>query len=140
MVDVWIEHAGKTLYDNSYRRRETRMPRIELKLLATLVAALAITYSSLAQQRIAGIGLVLGVKDHAIVIMKVLPDTPASKAGLAAGFMVRSVDGVPVVARDLKGCVDRLRGEAGTKVKLELVNAAQNKTNIVELTREELKL
>ena len=41
-------------------------------------------------------------------------------------------------ANDLRGCVEHLRGAAGTKVRLELLDAPHNKTNTVELTRERI--
>ena len=70
--------------------------------------------------------------------MKVLPNTPASKAGLAPGLVVRKIDGTATDGKLLKECVDMLRGGVGTKVKLELVDTANSKTNTVELTRERI--
>jgi carboxyl-terminal processing protease len=67
--------------------------------------------------------------------MKVLPHTPASKAGLVPGLVVRKIDGTTTDGKLLKECVDMVRGAVGTKVKLELVDTANSKTNTVELTR-----
>jgi C-terminal processing protease CtpA/Prc len=89
-----------------------------------------------AQESVTGVGVALGVEDQAITIRKVLPHTPASKAGLVPGLAVRKIDGTTTDGKLLKECVDMLRGEVGTKVKLELVDPANSKTNTVELTRE----
>ena len=91
-----------------------------------------------AQERVTGVGVALGVEADTIKIMKVLPNTPASKAGLAPGLVVRKIDGTATDGKLLKECVDMLRGGVGTKVKLELVDTANSKTNTVELTRERI--
>ena len=88
----------------------------------------------------AGIGVALAVRDHAVKIMTVLPNTPAAKAGLSVGLIVPKIDGTPTDDTHLKDWVEKLRGDAGTKVKLELVDAANGKTNTVELIREQIKL
>jgi carboxyl-terminal processing protease len=94
--------------------------------------------SSPAQERVTGVGLALGVEADTITIMKVLPNTPASKAGLVPGLVIRTIDGTATDGKLLKECVDMLRGGVGTKVKLELVDTANSKTNTVELTRERI--
>jgi len=91
-----------------------------------------------AQERVTGVGLALGVEADTITIMKVLPHTPASKAGLVPGLVIRTIDGTATDGKLLKECVDMLRGGVGTKVKLELVDTANSKTNTVELTRERI--
>ena len=91
-----------------------------------------------AQERVTGVGVLLGDEDHTIKIMKVLPHTPASKAGLVPGLVVRKIDGTTTDGKLLKECVDMVRGAVGTKVKLELVDTANSKTNTVELTRERI--
>jgi len=91
-----------------------------------------------AQERVTGVGLALGVEADSIKIMKVLPHTPASKAGLVPGLVVRQIDGTTTDGKLLKECVDMLRGAVGTKVKLELVDPANSKTNTAELTRERI--
>jgi len=82
--------------------------------------------SSPAQERVTGVGLALGVEADTITIMKVLPNTPASKAGLVPGLVIRTIDGTATDGKLLKECVDMLRGGVGTKVKLELVDTANS--------------
>ena len=114
---------------------------------ALLLSQLLFVTAGFAQQQpsgitdqISGIGVALTVRDDTLKIMKVLPNTPASKAGLSVGLIVQKIDGTPTDGNHLKDWVDKLRGKAGTKVKLELVDAANSKTNTVELTREQIKL
>jgi C-terminal processing protease CtpA/Prc len=46
------------------------------------------------------------------------------------------VDGVSTTGKSLAECLGLIRGKAGTKVRLELVNPKRNETNTVELTRQ----
>jgi RNA polymerase sigma factor (sigma-70 family) len=89
-----------------------------------------------------GIGAVLMVdpKTRAIQIRRILPDSPASRAGLAAGLELQKIDDVPVSGITLAECVNRLRGPAGTTVRLELLVPDQRETNVVELIRQQIQL
>ena len=87
------------------------------------------------QEVFTGIGVELDVKDHEVIIRQVVPNAPASKAGLSGGLVIQQIDGTNTDGKSLKDCVDMMRGPAGSKVKLELVDPAGNKTNTVELTR-----
>ncbi len=90
------------------------------------------------QVSFAGVGLVLGIKDEKITIMDVLPNTPASKAGLVPGLVIQKIDGTNTKGMQLEDCVGMIRGPVDTRVKIELVDTA-NKTNTVELTREKIQ-
>jgi C-terminal processing protease CtpA/Prc len=61
---------------------------------------------------------------------------PASEAGLSAGLILQKVDGIPTADKSTELCACYIRGQAGAKVRLELVNPERNKTNTVELTRQ----
>ena len=60
-------------------------------------------------------------------------------SGLSSGLLVERIDGTLTVGKILKECTDLLRGAAGTKIKLELIDTDHSKTNTVELIREEIK-
>ena len=105
---------------------------------ATLVAFL-LAFAAWAQDHFAGVGLLLAVHKDALTVIHIVPDSPASRAGLSEGLLVRKIDGVITEGKPLKDCVEMIRGAAGTKVKLELFDSSRNKTNTVELTREEIK-
>ena len=95
--------------------------------------------TSHAQQPFTGIGVELGVKDDKVIVMQVVPNTPASKAGLSYGLVIQKIDGTTTDGKPLNDCGDMVRGPAGSKVKLELVDLTNNKTNTVELTRERIQ-
>jgi carboxyl-terminal processing protease len=69
---------------------------------------------------ITGIGARMSQVNADFVVQSVVPDSPAQKAGLRAGDIVISVDGVPVAGKTLDEVVSSIRGDAGTTVKLEI--------------------
>jgi C-terminal processing protease CtpA/Prc len=93
-------------------------------------------------EEIVGIGIALQ-KDQATQefrIMNVLPGSPALRAGLKSGMLVEKIDDQELTGRNLPECVNLIRGPAGSKVRLELVDLVQDKTNTVELTREKIQV
>jgi membrane protease YdiL (CAAX protease family) len=91
--------------------------------------------TSQAPEHFTGIGIELGEKDHKVIIVRALPNTPASGAGLAYGLVIQKIDGTSTDCKSLQQCADLGRGPAGSKVKYELVDPTRNQTNTVELTR-----
>ena len=85
-----------------------------------------------------GIALDLDAKTRGILITKVLPDAPASQAGLSAGLIIQKIDDVSTAGKGLTECVGLIRGAAGTKIRLELFDPKQNTTNAVELIRRKI--
>ncbi len=86
-----------------------------------------------------GIGVELGEKDHKVIIRQVVPDSPAAKAGLSGGLVVQKIDETTTDGKSLKDCRDMVRGPAGSRVQLELVDINHNKTKTVEMTRKEIE-
>jgi carboxyl-terminal processing protease len=90
---------------------------------------------------IVGIGVALDfdAKTRTVRITKVIPDSPASESGLSPGLVVQRIDGV-ATGKSLTESVGRIRGNPGTKVRLELFDPKQNATNLVELTRRRIQM
>jgi CubicO group peptidase (beta-lactamase class C family) len=87
---------------------------------------------------LAGIGVKLGFDKptHTLRVEAVLPNTPAAQAGLTAGLKVKKIDDNSTANKSTDLCACYIRGKAGTKVRLEVVNPEGNETNMVELTRQ----
>ena len=68
----------------------------------------------------------------------VAPGTPAARAGLAAGQVIRAIDRVPTESMKLADCVARIRGPVGTKVVLDIEDSGRGWSNSVTLTRENI--
>jgi carboxyl-terminal processing protease len=69
-----------------------------------------------------------------VVILDVIPGSPAEKAGLRAHDSVYAVDGSPVLLEEGSDVVLRIRGEAGTKVTLTVQTPGKDQRE-VEITR-----
>ena len=91
---------------------------------------------------IVGIGVALDfdAKTRTLRITKVIPNSPASESGLSRGLVVQRIDDVATTDKSLTECLGRVRGNPGTKIRLELFDPKQNATNLVELTRRRIQM
>jgi carboxyl-terminal processing protease len=112
---------------------------MKLRLALGLLCWLTLTFGAYAEERFGGIGIQAGLKHTALTIIHIIPDSPASKAGLSEGLIIQKIDGAQTAGKSLAECVELMRGKVGTKVKLEVFDIARSKTNNVVLTRANVK-
>ena len=86
-----------------------------------------------------GIGAFVVPVEGLVVISQPFPGSPASKAGIRPGDVIREVDGVSIAGIDLEEVANLIRGPAGTTVSLVLQRAGSDPVE-VEVTRETLEL
>ncbi|MFH1474922.1 MAG: S41 family peptidase [Chloroflexota bacterium] len=86
-----------------------------------------------------GIGAVLDQQDGRLVIVRVLRESPADRAGVTAGDEILTVDGVSVAGLTVEEVVPKVRGPEGSKVSLEL-KGTNGATRSVTITRAKLDL
>ena len=102
--------------------------RLEEKIIDASLAALD-PYSRYVRPEIArerraardgfdGIGVTLDIETTGVHIASVLPDTPASQAGLLPGDRIVSLDGIPVAQLPIESLRSQLRGPEQTRVQL----------------------
>jgi CubicO group peptidase (beta-lactamase class C family) len=100
---------------------------------------IAAGFSALSSGSVVGVGL--GIKrdrpTHTLQTYSVLPNSPASKAGLTIGLTIDKIGGVPTAGKSIEYCTSLIRGLPGTPVQLELSDAAGKRMS-VELTREKV--
>lgn len=82
----------------------------------------------------AGIGIEMALRDGYVRVLRTLPDNPAGKAGIKAGDIIYKIDDEEVYAEGSDVIASKLRGAAGTTVKLTVVRDGEEKS--FELTRE----
>lgn len=82
----------------------------------------------------AGIGIEMGLRGGYVRVLRTLPDNPALKAGVKAGDIIYKIDDQDVYAEDTEAIAQKLRGAAGTKVKLTVVRDGEEKS--FTMTRE----
>jgi len=66
-----------------------------------------------------GVGLEVNLVDGLVRVVSPIDDTPAQRAGIKPGDAIIAVDGEPV-GEQLDDTVTKLRGDAGTKVRLDV--------------------
>ena len=95
----------------------------------------------------AGIGAALGIENGKAFVTKVLPDTPAAASNaIGPGDQIMAIaegDGAPVdvAGKKLSAIVGMVRGPVGTNVRLTILPAGKDPTEllVVSLTRGNLK-
>ncbi len=108
-----------------------------MKTRTSIVVWLLSAAMAVGADYIAGVGMALGKGDAAggPKVTAVLPAGPAAKAGIQTGWILRSVNGTNTAGRTLADCVNLVRGDEGTTVRLELADPIYGRTNKVTLTR-----
>jgi carboxyl-terminal processing protease len=70
-----------------------------------------------------GVGIEVVAEDHGVKILRPIEGSPAEQAGMQSGDLIVKIDGVEVGA-DLGGAINRMRGPAGSTVKLSVRRGA----------------
>ncbi|WP_419832932.1 S41 family peptidase [Endozoicomonas atrinae] len=87
-----------------------------------------------------GLGIEVGMEDGFIKVVSPIDDTPASKAGVQAGDLIIKLDDVSVKGMSLGESVDKMRGKAGTPIKLTIVREGEEKPLEIALERAVIKV
>jgi CubicO group peptidase (beta-lactamase class C family) len=89
------------------------------------------------EHELVGIGVALDLDEQtkSLVITKVFANSPAAQAGLSPGLIIQKIGDTPLEGKTLADSIKLLRGSAGTKVQLVVIEPA-GKTNSVEITRQ----
>jgi len=85
-----------------------------------------------------GIYLTKDIEKNAVIVISPIKDTPAHKAGILPGDIITKVDGVSYTGEQLTEASNKIKGEIGTSVKLEILR--DGKTMEFEVTREHIKI
>lgn len=83
-----------------------------------------------------GIYMVKSTESNKIQVLSAMKNSPAEKAGIQAGDIIQSVDGVEYTADDMTVAANKIKGEEGTTVKLVIIRGTE--TLNYELKREKI--
>ncbi|MBM4353765.1 MAG: PDZ domain-containing protein [Deltaproteobacteria bacterium] len=83
-----------------------------------------------------GLGIVISVRSGKLTVMSVMAGTPAARAGLLKGDVIRRIDQESTVNLLVNEAVSRLRGKPGTQVTLWISREGEDGLREVPLTRE----
>lgn len=87
-----------------------------------------------------GIGAVVGKRKDRNLILMPYNGYPAEKAGLRIGDEILEIDGFDVKKKGSGDISKLLKGQAGTKVKLKVLKLGKTEPEMVEFTRERIKI
>jgi carboxyl-terminal processing protease len=73
----------------------------------------------------AGIGVEIGQRDGYVKVLRTTEDNPARRAGVLAGDIIYKADGEDISALSVEDVAKRLRGAAGSTVKLTVVRGGK---------------
>lgn len=85
-----------------------------------------------------GIGAEVSMDEGKVVIVSPFKDSPAEKAGLKPRDQILKIDGESIEGLELFEATLKIRGEKGTKVKLEIARQGVTEPLIVEVKRDEI--
>lgn len=88
----------------------------------------------------AGIGVELNTQNNAIVVVAPIDDSPAARAGIAAGDKIIMVDNVPVNSERIEDTLTQMRGEIGSPVLISVTRNSVDEVLNFELIRESINL
>jgi carboxyl-terminal processing protease len=82
-----------------------------------------------------GLGLTVTLEEGAVKVVAATRGTPAEQAGIKPGDFITHVDGQLFFGGTLDEAVDKMRGEAGTQVRLRVVRTGREQPLEFTLTR-----
>lgn len=85
-----------------------------------------------------GIYMIKNTQSDRIQVLSTIKGSPAEKAGIQAGDLIVSVDGIEYKADDMTTASNNIKGEEGTSVTVEILRGAQNLK--FDIKREKVKV
>lgn len=85
-----------------------------------------------------GIYMVKDTEAGKIMVLSPIKGSPAEKAGILPGDLIISVDGVQYTAEEMSVASNKIKGEVGSTVKIEILRGTETKS--FELKRENIKV
>jgi len=87
-----------------------------------------------------GIGVIVSMRDKKLMIIAIFPDSPAEKAGLKSGDSILTINEEPTDGMSLDIAASKIRGPAGTIVKLLILHEGESMPVEVEITRARVEI
>jgi carboxyl-terminal processing protease len=147
-----IEEAWNIIFNRYVDRSHLESARLTQGAIEGMLEALDDPYSaylnaedfklgvSNMEGEIEGIGAQVGVRDEKITVIAPLVDSPADKAGVRAGDIVLEIDGEPTKSMNLAEAVLKIRGRAGTTVRLLILHEGETEPEEIEIVRSRIEL
>ena len=92
------------------------------------------------QGRFEGVGMAVDQDRRGLRVINVFEGSPAKKAGIKKGDFVTEVDGKSIAGQSSSVATAKIKGPAGTKVSLQIVDADKGTTNTYKLERRRIEV
>ncbi len=89
---------------------------------------------------LSGIGATLEKKNDQLVISKLIPGSPAEKAGLKAGQFISAINSISTAQMTMEDAVKLIRGPKGSKVELTVSDSSTSTPQKVAIVRDVVTL
>jgi carboxyl-terminal processing protease len=97
-------------------------------------------FSNGIEQQLVGVGIVLEEDVKGIKVLSVIQGGPADRAGIQAGDIIVSANGISLAGKSVQNAISLISGKENTTVTLNYISAETNSLVIKTLTRELIKL
>jgi carboxyl-terminal processing protease len=87
-----------------------------------------------------GVGIQIGIKNQQLMIIAPIEDTPAFRAGLAAGDKILKINDEWTKDISIEQAVDKMRGPRGTPVRLTILREGWEKPKEFKIVRDVIKV
>ncbi len=87
-----------------------------------------------------GIGIIVSTKNKVLEIISPMDDSPAFKAGVHAGDIITGINDKDISSMSMHECIDKLKGEAGTKITIKVYRKKEDKSLDFTITRKILTI
>ena len=151
-VDWTLLWDSIRLINEKYVNRPADMQKILFGAISGAVAALDDPYSVFLPPKDAeefqdelngsleGIGAEIAIKHQRLTVVAPLDDSPAMKAGVRGGDYVIQVNGEDTQGLSVGDAVSRIRGPAGTEVKLLILHLGDTEPVEITITRAKIEI
>ncbi|MEW5953741.1 MAG: S41 family peptidase [Bacillota bacterium] len=99
------------------------------------------TFSQLQDQirgSFGGLGILVGIKDELLTVIRSYEGTPAAEGGIQAGDVIVAIDDIDARGIDLDTAITLMRGPVGSRVELTIERG--DRQEVVKLAREQISV
>ena len=142
-IAAWLGKSAKFTKRYDVQAADESVYYLLNKLLAGLDSHSALLnsdeYNELKQGtegQFGGIGILVGIRDELLTVIKPLPNSPASRAGIRKRDRIINIDGLSTFEFSLDQLVKHMRGDPDTQVNLSLLRSGDMSPRQVQIKRE----
>jgi carboxyl-terminal processing protease len=90
--------------------------------------------------KLSGIGAEIGIKNNTLTVIAPVTGAPAEKAGVRAQDLIAKINGEDTTGMTVDTAVGKIRGKAGTTVKLTILHPGGTETSDITITRADINV